>query len=171
MSIFIGFAGIACLLEVEFSVLHWILLVGVLTGVLQAISVVAIRRLSESEPVARILFYYTLIGTLITFPVAQHYFSMLTVNNILFLLCVGMTTFIAQYLIAFSLRFAHASTLGPTCYFSVLFSGFLDWMIWHDRPTTMAIIGMSLVVLSGFALVYLSRSRVRQICPEEESNL
>jgi len=159
-SILIGFVGVIFLLEPQARVMDWVLFIAISSGILQAISVVAIRKLLVTEPISRILFYYFLIGTIVTFPYARHSLLSLSLHDVIFLVAVGLTTFAAQYIIALSLRYAKASTLAPTCYFSILFAGVFDWLIWHVHPRFTVMIGMALVIFSGLLLIYLTKPSI-----------
>ena len=69
LGIIIGFIGVVIFLnptaEVQFASL-----IGILGGALAAVAKVAIRKMSDTEPTARIVFYFALFGTLISlFPV------------------------------------------------------------------------------------------------------
>ncbi len=155
-SIIIGFVGLIFILKPQGDITHLLLIIGISCGILQGISVVSIRRLTATEPTSRILFYYFLFGTIVTLPFAIKPLLSITSSDFFFLTLVGLNTFIAQYIIAISLRYAKARTLGPTCYFSILFSAILSYLFWHETLDHLVLMGMSLVILSGLLQIYLT---------------
>jgi drug/metabolite transporter (DMT)-like permease len=170
VSIIVGFIGIIFLLEPQSSILHWLLIIGVCCGFLQAVSIVAVKKLTTSEPISRILFYYFLVGTIITLPLSVSSFSALSFATIYILVAIGAIIFFAQFLIALSLRYCSASTIAPMCYFSILFSGCLDWFFWHKHPSDIALIGMLLIIFGGLFQAYMRRTEQGLGFPENSDN-
>jgi drug/metabolite transporter (DMT)-like permease len=165
--ILVGFAGILLMLKPSPAMFGIISLVGILCGIMQGISVVALRKLTVTEPVFRILFYYFLVGTLVTSFFLIKYWKPLTLKDLIFLLAVGLSTYLAQKFITISLRYAHATTLAPITYVSILFSGFFGWLIWHEVPEKITLLGMVLVI-SGCLLTLLFNQKASKISIEED---
>lgn len=161
--IIIGFAGILLILKPTGSMLGVVSLLGILCGVLQAVTMVAARKLSVSEPIFRVLFYYFLIGTLVTAPLAFTHWTHLTSKELIALLGVGVSTYLAQKYLAISLKYASPATLAPVCYTSILFSGLIAWMVWHETPKNENLLGMFLIVAGCLATILVSNKKSLQI--------
>ncbi len=160
--ILIGFAGMLLILKPGRSMLGLVSLAGILCGVVQGISVVAIRKLS-TEPIARVLFYYYLIAILCTSLFAIHYWTPLSLKDFVLLLGVGISTYSGQKIFAYSCRFAHPTTLAPICYTSILYSGLLGWMFWNEIPDKETILGMAFVILGCVLTVFMNRPSSRPL--------
>ena len=63
-AIVLGFLGIALILKPGLGIVQPVALVGLGAGALAAVAMVSIRRMSASEPTIRIVFYFTVLGTL-----------------------------------------------------------------------------------------------------------
>src|SRR5207244_1284592 len=66
----VGFVGIVLILKPGAEMLQPGVVLGILSGVSLGVALVAIKRLSYTEPTNRILFYYFLFGTIVTLPFA-----------------------------------------------------------------------------------------------------
>ena len=155
--ILIGFLGIIIILQPATLSLGLVSIIGIICGILQAVSVIAIRKLSVTEPIQRILFYYFLAGTLISSLLLIHHSITIQLIDFPWLLGVGITTYIAQKFLTISLKYAHATTLAPICYASILFSGVLGWIFWSEVPSNTVLLGMGLVMCGCLLSVLTSR--------------
>lgn len=156
--ILVGFAGILLILNPNSSILGTITFWGFFCGILQALSVVAIRKLSTTESNLRIMFYTFLVGTLITLPLYISDYSRISLHDFIFLLAVGISSYLSQKFIVLSLNYANPSTLGPVCYSTILFSGLTAWFFWHEVPSKENLFGMGLVLLGCILTVVMSTS-------------
>lgn len=157
--IIIGFVGIVLMLQPDASFVGMISLLGIVCGIMQALSVVAARKLSVVEPTARILFYYFLIGTSVTSPFIFTNFSTINIQDLIFLVGVGISTYLAQVLLTQALKFASASTLAPICYSSIFLSGILSWIFWHEIPAKITLLGMLLILMGCLITMLLSSTK------------
>lgn len=156
LGILLGFVGIILILRPQHSILNAVGLCGLSCGILQGVSVVAIRKLSFTESTQNILFYYFLAGTSITMIYASLFWHPLTIFSTAMLIAIGIATFIAQKLVTVSLRYASAGTLAPICYSSLLFSGLWGWLFWQELPDHYTVLGMLLVMAGCLSTAYAS---------------
>jgi drug/metabolite transporter (DMT)-like permease len=66
IAVLVGFIGIALVLKPGFGLFQAAGLVGLASGLLAALAIVGIRRMTVTEPVVRIVFYFTSFGTLVS---------------------------------------------------------------------------------------------------------
>lgn len=166
--ILIGFVGITLILHPTVSQINFISLIGLLCGICQGISMVAIRKLSLTEPVMRIMFYNFLIATGILLPVVILHWHPIELKDAFFLLAVGLTTYIAQKLFTISIKFTDPSILAPICYTSILYSGIFGWLIWNEVPKPITLIGMGLVIIGCILTIMMNKPSEME---EEEESL
>lgn len=159
--ILIGFLGIILILKPSASSFGLISLVGLVCGILQGLSWVAIRRLSLVEPNFRILFYYFLAGTLLSGGLMLQDGSLISRMDWFWLLGVGLSTYLAQKLIALSLLYAGPTTLAPVCYTCILFSGLWGWFFWQELPDQVTLLGMFLVVAGCLLSMVMSKPKLQ----------
>lgn len=157
--IIIGFIGILFILKPNSSLLSYISILGIMCGLLQGLSVVAVRKLAITEPTARILFYYFLVGTLIVLPWAIMHGRVLGTHDFIFLIGVGLSTYLAQKFFAISLKFTTPAVLAPVCYTCILYSGILGWLFWDEIPEGITLGGMILILFGCLLTIFMSRAK------------
>lgn len=151
----VGFIGVILVLKPGTEMIKTGVLMGIASGILLGISLVAIRRLSYSEPTARILFYYFTFGVVVTTPFLIFYWVPLTTKEWLLLIAIGIFMYLAQFFITYAFQHAKASTLAPISYTAVLWAGILGWLIWGHIPDWTSIFGMLLIIIGGIYTIVM----------------
>jgi drug/metabolite transporter (DMT)-like permease len=148
-AILLGFLGLALILKPGLALFEPAALVGVLGAVLAALAQVGVRRLTQSEPVTRIVFYFGLVSSAgSALPAALDW---MTPGRALVPLLVGLalSATLAQLLMTRAYSFAPAAQVGPFIYASVVFGGLLDWLWFGKLPDALTLAGTLLVVMAG----------------------
>jgi drug/metabolite transporter (DMT)-like permease len=145
----IGFAGVGLILLPEFGDMAPVAMIALLGGVLAAIAKVTVRRLSASEPTARIVFYFSAIGVAISILPLFWFWQTPTPRQMLWLAVLGLFATAGQMLLTRGMSCAPAARLGPFTFFSVVFAAILGWFFWEEilRWTTVA--GTLLILISA----------------------
>jgi drug/metabolite transporter (DMT)-like permease len=158
LAVGLGFAGVALIVKPSEGLVNPVALVGLCAGILAALAQVAIRRLTRTESTARIVFYFSLISTVVSAaPLSVVGFHLSTWDAGL-LVAVGLLAALAQILLTRGYASAPAARVGPFIYSSVLFAGMLDWVLWGHLPDLLSLLGACLVCLGGAAAMVRRRS-------------
>lgn len=145
----LGFAGIVVILKPGTGLFQPIALAALAAGVLAAVAQVGIRRLTASESVAKIVFYFAAIATAVSsLPLAWTWVSP-TPAALAMLIASGLAATLGQFCLTRAYAAAPASYVGPFLYTSVVFSGVLDWWLWATHVDLPFVIGAVLVVAAG----------------------
>lgn len=148
-AVIIGFVGVAFILKPGGGVFEPAALIGLSAGVLGALAQVTIRRLTATEPVTRIVFYFASIATVVSFlPLLRLSFT-LNARILITLFLAGLCGTVAQLLLTGGYAGAPASRVGPFIYSSVVFAALFDWWIWDQVPDLLSITGALLVCGGG----------------------
>ena len=123
-----------------------------------AIAMMSVRWLGATEPVTRILFYYFLLSTLLSIPVAVVDWQPIPAKAWIWLIALGFAQLFSQILIVVAYRYASAEKVGPFIYSVIVFTAVIDWMVWHHRPTLFIYLGMALVIGGGLIAVRARQS-------------
>jgi len=154
-ALIVGFAGLIFILKPTAGIVNVASLYALISGLFIGVAMVAIRRLTHTEPSSRILFYYFLFGTIVAFPGAIKDFPVaFTRPTLFFLLAAAIFFYLVQIFITIGFKKGKASTLSPLAYTAVLFSAILDRIFWHKVPDLWSLIGMVLIIVGGIASVY-----------------
>jgi drug/metabolite transporter (DMT)-like permease len=149
----VGFAGVILVLQPQdhgFGIPELSALAGAL---LLAVAMMSVRWLGATEPVARILFYYFLLSTVMTIPIAV--IDWQPIPSVVWpgLIGLGVAQLFSQILIVVAYRYASAEKVGPFIYSVIVFSAVIDWIVWHHAPTAYMYVGMALVIGGGLIAV------------------
>lgn len=145
----IGMVGLVLILQPGPGLFRPAALIGVLGAVFAAVAQVGVRRLTLSESVTKIVFYFSVSSTLIALGPAALSWVTPSVDALPVLLGMVAAGTLAQLLMTRAYQLAPASQVGPFIYGSVVFAAGLDWAIFSHRPSALVSLGTGLVVFAG----------------------
>lgn len=154
----IGFTGVALILKPDAGLVSLPGLVGLASGLLAATAMVAIRRMADTEPTTRIVFYFTVFGTLISAMPAAATWQAPGPAAWLAMLAAGALATAGQLSLTRAYTLAPAAHVGSLIYAAVVFAAIFGWLFWHEVPDMLDVAGTLLVILAG-VLVVFSRAR------------
>ncbi len=149
----IGFAGVILVLQPQahsFSSGELAALAGALC---LAVAMMSVRWLGATEPITRILFYYFLLSTVMSVPIAVLGWQPIPARAWVWLICLGLALFFSQIFIVLAYRYASAEKVGPFIYSVIVFTALIDWIVWNHAPTLSMCLGMALVIGGGLVAV------------------
>lgn len=135
-------------------------LIGLASGLFAALAMVGIRRLTRTEPVSRIVFYFSVISTLVaSVPLL---WAWRTPDPALWLPLgvMGILASAAQLLLTRGYAHAPAAQVGPFTYASVVFAGLLGALLWGEVLDGWSLLGTALVVSGGVLAIRLAGRKV-----------
>lgn len=110
-----------------------------------------IRKLSQTDSPKIIVFYFCLFSSIVTFPLMfKNGFDAPSLNELFFLVAIGLTALIAQLFMTTAYRYAEASELSIYTNVNILFSMFFGLVLWSEVPDIYSIFGAILVVSAGY---------------------
>jgi drug/metabolite transporter (DMT)-like permease len=147
--ILLGFAGIVLILKPGLGLFQPVALVGLLSALFASVAQVGIRRLTHTEPVPRIVFYFGVISTALSAaPLAAEWRTPPPAVWGL-LLGLGVVATAGQLTLTRAYSHASATRVGPFIYTAVVFAAVLDWALWGQWPDRLSVAGAVLVVTAG----------------------
>ncbi len=149
LAIVIGLAGVILVLKPGPGIFRAISLVGLAACFLAAVAFTAVRRLSVSEPPLRIVFYFTLISTLVSALPMAWAWQGLSAQALVLLVGVGVLATVSQLVMSEAYRVAPVGTISPFSYTAIVFSAALAWLIWSEPLDRYALGGALLIFASG----------------------
>lgn len=146
-SVVLGLLGIALIVKPGASAFHGhAVSVGLAAGVLAAFAMVTIRRVANTEPAERIVFYFAALGTAVSLVPLSWAWQTPQGVTWLHLLGAGLFATAGQLNLTRAYAWAPAARVGPFSYSAVLFSALLAWLMWDEALDRWAWLGMSLVI-------------------------
>jgi drug/metabolite transporter (DMT)-like permease len=173
-TVLLGFVGVALILRptIEQNQL-WHGLIGLMSGVLAATAYLQVTALGRAgEPVYRIVFYFSfggmllgLVSTLVSGGLTAH-----TWTGAALLLAVGVLATAAQMMMTRAYGVGRPLVNASLQYLGIAFSFVYGALLFNDKITWMALLGMGFIVASGLGATLLrSRSAFRDTAAPTES--
>ncbi len=155
----IGMLGLVLVLKPGMALFRPAAMVGVLGAVLAATAQVGVRRLTLSESVAKIVFFFSISATLIGLGPAL--FAWVTPSAASSPWVLGMVACgtVAQFLMTRAYQLAPAAQVGPFIYASVVFAALLDWLVFSHRLDGPSSVGTLLVIGAGIVALRSGKRR------------
>ncbi len=148
-SALIGIAGVALVVRPNADTFSPAFLLGLFGAVLAAGSKVTIRRMADSESAHMIVFYFSLISTVITAVPAFIQWQPLIPGDWLALLGLGITAALGQMLMTRAFMLAPPSRIGAWGYTQVVFAFAFGWLIWREPIHPLSLVGAGLIIIAG----------------------
>jgi drug/metabolite transporter (DMT)-like permease len=154
----IGLLGLIFILKPGLGLFQPAALIGVMGAVFAATAQVGVRRLTRTESVTKIVFYFSIISTLVGLGPALLAWQMPVPASIPVLIALVTTGTVAQLLMTRAYQQAPAAQVGPFIYGSVAFAGLFDWLVFERHPDGMSMLGAILVAVAGILALRNGRS-------------
>ena len=148
-AIVIGFIGIILILKPGMGVFQPKAFIGLGAGLLGALAMVSIRRMSSSEPTIRIVFYFTVFGTLISAMPLVWLWQSPRMEIWWLLVLMGLLAAVGQFLLTKGYSLAPVAKVGPFSYSNVVFAMLLGWIFWGESLDPLTWVGAFLVCIAG----------------------
>ncbi len=156
-ALLIGYIGIVMILKPDASMIDSVAGIGVASGIFAALAMTSIRRMSDTEPTTRIVFYYSVISTLISAIPLSWAWQSTSADNLFYMVIAGIAATSGQLLMTRAYAHAPAARVGPFMYLTVVFAAIFGWMIWTEVPDLLSFIGATLVIVAGVLSISLAR--------------
>ena len=149
LAIFIGFSGICLILKPGLGIMSSAALVGLISAVFAAMAMVSIRDLSKTEPTRRIVFYFSIIATLISTIPMFWYWQTPDLKPLLAMIFAGFSATLGQLLLTHGYSIAPAARVSPYSYNTILFAAVYGWIFWSEKLDVLTLLGALLIICAG----------------------
>ena len=154
-----GFLGVLVMVRPGGAVFDIAWAVALVAAALFALAIVLIRRMSTTEPVIRILFYYHLFGIVLFAGPALWVWKTPDPASFGMLVLIGALTAIAMACFVKGFSVGEASVIGPLEYIRLIYASLIGFFLFAEIPSGWTLLGAVMIV--GGAL-YVARGPSRQ---------
>ncbi len=159
----IGLVGVVLVAKPNEGFFNLLSLIGLVSSLFAAMAFVTVRALTTTEPVIRIVFYFCLIGTVLSsIPMFWHW-RVYTAHELLLLGGAGLLATVSQLCLSTAYSYAPAGKIGPANYLAIIFAGIFAAVLWQEYPDLISIIGMALILVA----LILCMPRTKELGPIE----
>jgi len=148
--VLVGFCGLLLILRPDAGLFRAEALVGLFAGICAALAMVTVRQLGRRrEPATRVVFYFALLGTVVSAVPLLWRWHTPEPTTWLVLAGIGLLATTGQFLLTRGYALAPAARIGPLSYFAVVFSAGYGWLFWDETLQAATAAGAALVVVAG----------------------
>ena len=162
LAVLVGFIGIIIITEPGLNSFNIYYLYPIIFCIGLSYVAIVIRRLSLTEPIWLIGFYFSFTIMMTSFLTLPYGWIMPSLKDFILLSLVGILGGAANLLLTQSYKFSEVSLVSPLKYLSLLFAIFFGYLIWNEIPGYKTLIGASLVILSSIIIfrreIYLKKT-------------
>lgn len=168
IALIFSFIGVICILQPDRNIFSFLSLMGLLSGIFQALSQVVFGINSREERSDLGVFYLMFLCALFSFPPYLFEEAMGSGEtgtfqwSVLLIVLLGVSSIFNQMMRAVAYQHGTPSRLAVFLYFAVILSGVWDWVFFQNIPNGLSLIGGSLVIFSGILKIYL-RGRINKL--------
>jgi len=162
----LGMLGLVLILKPGLGLFQPVALVGALGALFAATAQVGVRRLTLTDSVSSIVFYFSICSTLIGLGPALFTWVTPTSRAVPSILGMVMAGTVAQLAMTRAYQLAPAAQVGPFIYGSVAFAALFDWILFSRHPDGLSSLGTGLVVAAG--IFALRSRRTPRVAPAAE---
>jgi drug/metabolite transporter (DMT)-like permease len=162
----LGLVGIALIVRPDSSLAASpASIAGVLSGICAAGAMVSIRRIADTEPAPRVVFYFSALSTVISAVPLAWSWSTPSATTLGLLVAIGVLATIGQLSLTRAYALAPAARIGAFTYVAVVFGGLIGWGLWDERPDALSLAGMGLVVACCLLAGWRRSARPATVAP------
>ena len=155
-AIAVGFSGVLLVIRPGFGVMHWALLMPLITAFNFALYQIMTRKLSAvpGESPYAMLFYMALVGAVIQCLIVPFYWQPVAPHDWLWMLATGILGAVGHLILIRALTLAPASVLAPFNYTQIIWALLLGWLVFGDAADAWMLAGGTVIVGSGLFVFY-----------------
>ena len=161
LAVLIGFFGVIIITQPGISTLNFYYIYPIIFCLGMSYVAIAIRKLSTSEPVWLISFYFSIAISILGLFTIPFGWVMPTLLDFILLCMIGLLGGVANLLLGQSYKLSEVSLVTPLKYLSLIFAIIFGYFVWNEIPSYKTLSGALLVVLSSIIIfrreIYLKK--------------
>ncbi len=148
MAAALGFLGVFCVAKPDQGLWNWVSAIGIASSLLASMAFVTVRALTKTEPPERIVFYFCLIGSVLSAIPMFWVWRPYALKELFFLIAAGILANVSQIFMSHAYRLAPAGQIAPVNYMAIIFAGVWGFFLWQETPDFYSLFGFGLILLA-----------------------
>lgn len=126
-------------------------------AIMMALAMIHVRRLTKYETNGAIVFYFTLMTTILGLATWPFGWVMPDGRQAILLVLIGLLGGVAQIFLTQGYRLAPVSTIAPFEYTSMLWALIFSFVLFADVPEPIVLVGAAIVIAAGIFVIFRER--------------
>ena len=152
LAVLVGFVGIIVITDPGLSSLNFYYIYPIIFCLGLSYVAIAIRKLSSTEPVWLISFFFSFSIAILGLFSLFHGWVMPNFLDLFLLSMVGILGGLANLWLSQSYKYSEVSLVTPLKYLALVFAIIFGYFIWSEVPTIKTLMGALLVIVSSFII-------------------
>ena len=149
IAIIIAFIGALFIIKPSFNLAIIPSIIGILGGLTAAAAYTCVRALSGKEHPETIVFYFSFLSSIITFPLMIIYYKHMNMMQFIYLLLAGIFASLGQFGITLAYKYAPAKEISIFDYTNIIFSAIISLCLFGILPDSLSIIGYIIIFIAS----------------------
>jgi len=158
----VGFVGVLIMVQPGQGSLHLGALVALANAATVALSILLVKRLSDSETPLMILTQFALFSTLLLAPPAIWVWRWPDLGGWVLAVGIALSATIGQYFWVQAFKAGEMSAVAPFEYLRLPFAVFVGWLIWGEMPVIWTYVGAAIVIGSALYIAHREHQLARE---------
>ena len=149
-----GFVGVALILKPGTDLFQIASLIGLASGFFIGSAKILVRYMSDTEPVLRTVFYFSLFSTIYSAIPMIWLWQTPTADVIVIMSFAAICATAGQTLLTYAFSHNEAISVAPFTYVTVVIATLIGWLVWNELPDVSSSIGALLVIVSCLVIIF-----------------
>ena len=158
----VGFLGVLVMVRPGESSLQAGALVALANAATVAISILLVKRLSDSETPLMILTQFAIFSTILLLPPALWVWRWPDAWGWVLAVGVALTATVGQYFWVQAFKAGEMSAVAPFEYLRLPFAVFVGWLLWDEIPVIWTYVGAAIVIASALYIAHREHKLARE---------
>lgn len=145
IAIIIAFVGTLFIIKPSLNLEIMPAIAGILGGVTAAAAYTCVRALSGKEHPETIVFYFSFISSVITFPLMIIYYENMNIMQLIYLILAGIFASLGQFGITLAYKYAPAKEILIFDYTNIIFSAIISLCLFGILPDYLSLVGYIII--------------------------
>ena len=163
-SVVIGFVGVFIILKPN-TIFQSTQSFALLAGICYGSYLMSIRKIADKFPSLLIAFFSSISGIIIFTPIVGFNFIIPDFQGLLLTILLGATAALGHFFMTIACKYAEASTVTPFMYGEIIVAIVYNYVIFQYFPSSITILGMVIISLSGVYITWHERQRYKTYIP------
>ena len=171
----VGFIGVLVMVRPGEGSLQAGALVALANAATVALSILLVKRLSNSETPLMILTQFAIFSTILLLPPALWVWRWPDAWGWVLAVGVALSATVGQYFWVQAFKAGEMSAIAPFEYMRLPFAVFMGWLMWNEMPVVWTYVGAAIVIASALYIAHREhvvareRRRATSVSPPEKS--